>query len=109
MKFHKKAALISIICALPFMSLASWFWIRGQEPSIYPDTLYNLGDAISQLGFPMTTTLYIFLLSIFGKFTKGSEVWALPLINFFFSIQWIIWSQLIVFIYRKFFKSSKLS
>ncbi|MGI8470490.1 MAG: hypothetical protein ACR2N3_18785 [Pyrinomonadaceae bacterium] len=107
MKFHKKTALISIFCALPFMFLASWFWISAQKPSFYSNDLYIFGDAIFQLGFPLTTILYIFLLKIFGgNFTKESEIWALPLINFVFLIQWIIWSQLIVVIRRRFKKLS---
>ena len=105
MSFHKKAALILIICAVPFMFLASWFWVGGQKPSVYSDTLYNMGDAIFQLGFPLTTVFYSFLLNLFGgKFGKENDFWVLPLINFVFVIQWIIWSQLVVLIYKKFKK-----
>lgn len=102
MKFQRKAASISIILALPFMFAASWFWFGGQKPSVYSDALYSMGDAIFQLGFPLTTTLYYFLLKLLGgTFTKESELWALPLINFAFLVQWIIWSQLIAWFLGK--------
>jgi len=108
MRFHKKAALVSIVCAMPFMFLATWFWINAQKPSVFSDALYNMGDALFQLGFPLTTLFYLLLLSFLGgKFTKESEVWALPFINILFLIQWIIWSQIIVWIYRKFYKPRK--
>jgi hypothetical protein len=93
MKFHKKAALISIVCALPFMFLASWFWISGQKPSVFSEALYIMGDAIFQLGFPLTTALYIFLLSALGgKFNKENEVWALPYnqLCFFDSVDFLV-------------------
>lgn len=105
MKIHKKSILISTICALPFMFLASGFWISGRKPSVYSDTLYNMGDAIFQMGFPLTTIFYDLLLNFLGgKFTKENEVWTLPFINILFLAQWILWSQIIVLILRKFRK-----
>jgi hypothetical protein len=98
MKFHPKAAFIASISALPLMALATWFWMRAQEPSGFSDMLYLMGDAGFQLGFPLTTIVYLlFLAALGGAFTRESEVWALPLLNFAFLLQWIIWSQLIIF------------
>ena len=105
MKFHKRAAPTSIFCALPFVFTASWLWISAQKLSFYSDTAYNLGDAIFHLGFPLTTGFFNLLLNqLGGKFTQESEFWALPLMNISFLIQWILWSQLIVLIYRQFKK-----
>lgn len=105
MKFlvSRKAILIATIAALPILALASFFWISAREPSVYSDTIYAFGDGLFQLGFPLTTTLFSALLKISGgRFTRDSELWVLPLMNLGFLIQWIIWSQLIVFIYRRF-------
>ena len=55
------------------MFIASWFWISAQKPSVYSDTLYNLGDLIFQLGFPLTTFFYVLFLSFIGRFTEESE------------------------------------
>ena len=80
---------------MPFMFMASWFWISAQKPSVYSDVLYNMGDVIFQLGFPLTTLFYVLFLGFIGNFTKKSEFWSLPIINILFLIQWIIWSQLV--------------
>lgn len=86
---------MAIVCALPIMFIATWFWINAQHPSVYSDSLYNIGDIIFQLGFPLTTLFYVLFFCFFGHFTKESEFWSLPVINILFLIQWIIWMQLI--------------
>jgi hypothetical protein len=103
MRFHIKAAIIAMLAALPIMTLATFFWIRARVPSVYSDTIYSFGDTLFQLGFPLTTVLFTTLLDILGgKFTRESELWALPLMNIAFLLQWMIWSQLIVWIRDKF-------
>ena len=101
MRFYKKTAFTAFISALPFVFLASWLWIDARTPSVFSDVPYLLGDIIFQLGFPLTTTIFVVHLGLFGKFSKENELWLIPIISLVFIIQWIIWSQVIMFIYAR--------
>jgi hypothetical protein len=115
MLISKKAAIISSVLAFPFMASASYIWIQIYMTESITDKMffqfYSL--TIFLLGSPLTL-IYMFLMAVIEKILKEAiennlEFLVLPTLNLLFLIQWIIWSQLIVFIRRKFFKSTKLS
>ncbi len=107
----KKAAKIAVVSALPFMALASYFFIQIYFSTRTTDQIayYSISQIIFLLGSPLTL-IYILSLEIFDKIlTKllGNNLafLVLPTLNLLFLIQWIIWSQVIVVINRKFSKS----
>lgn len=104
----KKAAIISSVLAFPFMALASYFWIQIYFSLRTTDQIafYSISEIIFLLGSPLTL-VYILSLELLDKIlTKllGNNLafLVLPVLNLLFLIQWIIWSQLIVWILRKF-------
>ena len=114
MKINKKAAIIGTILALPFMALASYFWILIFFTSNPTDQVVSqwISTAIFLLGSPLTL-LYLLSLPFLDRFLtaflgNNLEFLVLPVFNLLFLLQWILWSQLIAFIYRKFSKLNKL-
>lgn len=99
MNKNLKAAIIALLSAIPFILAASFFGI-AQESIIEEGMMILVGFGILLLGAPLT------LLPSFVNFQLSYRS-TLFLLDFLFIIQWIIWSQLIVYIYRKFSKSKK--
>ncbi len=107
----KRAAKIAVISALPFMALASYFWIQIYLSVRTTDQIifYSISQTIFLLGSPLTL-IYILSLKILDRILTeflGNNLafLVLPILNLLFLLQWIIWSQLIVYVNRKFFKS----
>lgn len=96
MSKNLKAAIIAILSAIPFILVASIFWI-AQESVTEEGMLVLMGFIILLFGMPLT------LLPSFIDFQLSYRL-TLFLLDFLFIIQWIIWSQLIVYIRRKFSK-----
>jgi hypothetical protein len=95
MKLHKRAALIGILFALPFVVLASFAWIRGATDKTFPSfEAYFAGDMIYLLGAPATLVALIF--PLFGHFFTDRDIWwAIPMMDILFFAQWVFWSQLL--------------
>ncbi len=108
---NRKAAKIAVISALPFIMLASYFWIKIYFSVRTTDQIafYSISQIIFLLGSPLTL-IYILSLKRLDKILtellgNNLSFLVLPILNLLFLIQWIIWSQLIVYLNRKFFKS----
>jgi len=91
-RFSKRAAAIAFLAALPFVLLASFCWLRGPEDS----EGYFFGDSIYLfLGAPLTL-----LVRTISPLEPADDWWAIPLMDFLFFLQWIIWAQLIALVGR---------
>ena len=104
----KRAAKIAVISALPFMALASYFWIQIYFSVRTTDQIVfsSISQIIFLLGSPLTL-IYIMSLKMLDRnltelFGSNFSSLVLPTLNLLFLIQWIIWSQLIAIIYQKF-------
>jgi len=96
MNKNLKAAIIAFLSAIPFILVASFFWI-AQESVTEEGMMVLMGFGILLLGVPLT------LLPSFIDFQLSYRS-TLFLLDFLFVIQWIIWSQIIVLIQQKFKK-----
>jgi hypothetical protein len=96
MKLNKRAAWIAVIAALPLVALASYSWIKAvTDKSVPTYEVYLFGDVIYLLGSPLTL-LVLGLPFYAGRQLSGSDNWwAIPLVDFLFILQWVVWSQLI--------------
>lgn len=100
----RKAAIISIIAATPFMVLGSMFWLT----SVLTDKSGGIGRALTffmsylifRLGSPLVQLFFLLLETLEKKVTLADVWWQLPLINILFLAQWLIWSQLLVLTVR---------
>ncbi len=99
MNKNLKAAIIAFLLAIPFILTASLFWI-AQESITEEGMMVLMGFGILLLGAPLT----LLPSSIDFQLSYRSTLF---LLNFLFIIQWVIWSQLIVYFYRKFSKFKK--
>ena len=87
---------MAIASALPFVVLASFAWIKAVTDNSVPTyEVYLFGDLIYLLGSPLT--LIVLGLPFYaGRYLSDSDNWwAIPLVDFLFVLQWVIWSQLI--------------
>ena len=99
--------------SLPFVGLGSYYIVLAYQESRWPvDAMYLFwkGTFIFLLGSPLTL-IYTLLMPYIGSFLRwgiGNELGFLvvPVYVLLFWCQWIIWSQLIVLIYRKFVRSN---
>ena len=97
---NTKVLVASVVLTLPFVICGSFFWISAGSVTDNPGMQlsgYELGDLLYQLGFPLTR----FVLD-FGKYAgrnlgPSDDLWAVPLVDILFILQWIIWGQLLVF------------
>lgn len=104
----RKAALIAILASAPFVATATYFCVRAYLEVRWPvDAIiyWTIGTAIFLLGSPLTL-IYQLLMPYIGQFlmwTIGNELAFLvvPVYILLFICQWIIWSQLIVVIWRR--------
>ncbi len=107
-RVSRKAALIAILAAVPFVGTATYFCVRAYLEVRWPvDAIiyWTIGTAIFLLGSPLTL-IYQLLMPYIGQFLMWSigNVLAplvIPVYIILFICQWIIWSQLIVLAYRK--------
>jgi|SRR5882724_5799307 len=103
MSVHKRGALIAVGLALPFVSIATYLWLRALGEGIHSARaieIFFVGDFIYSFGFPLTYIVLI-LPANAGKVLDPSDYWwAIPSIDALFILQWIIWSQLIVLLIR---------
>jgi hypothetical protein len=96
MQVNKRAAIIAVVLALPFVALASDAWIRAATDRSFPAyEADHFGDMIYFLGSPLT--LIVLGLPYFaGVYLKHAHDWIwIPLIDLLFVLQWVIWSQLL--------------
>jgi hypothetical protein len=96
MKLNRLSAWIAVVTSLPFVSLASYAWIKAATDGSFPRyEADHFGDLIYTLGSPLT--LIVLGPPLFaGRFLRDSDNWwAIPLIDVLFVLQWVIWSQLI--------------
>jgi len=107
----KRAAQIASIAALPFIVIADYCYIHAILETRWPEDaiLYGIyGTLIFMLGSPLTA-LYMFGMPYLARFldgTIGTQLgFLVPVVySVLFFAQWLIWSQLIVWVYRKFRK-----
>lgn len=99
----KKAAIISLILALPLTTFATYLWIEGVKGGIYSEAAEEMGMFVFYvLGFPLGTFVFKIFLSIGGeKFHETTEIWAIPFLNIAFLLQWLIWFQVFAFLWHK--------
>lgn len=89
-----EATRFALIISCPFTAYASLMWLCGQgEPWYVRDELYGIGSSVYKIGYPLTRIIYIFRAP--GQMQDSDHWWALPLINFLFFAQWMIWTQLV--------------
>jgi hypothetical protein len=96
MRLNKRAAIIAIVLALPFVTLASDAWIRAATDRSFPAyEADHFGDMIYFLGSPLT--LIVLGLPYFaGVYLNHARDWLwIPLTDLLFVLQWVIWSQLL--------------
>ena len=107
----KRAAWIAGLAALPFISIGDYFFYCAFT-SRWPLDWYvygPYGHITFLLGSPLTL-IYRLIMPFLGKvlvWAIGTELGVLvpAVYSILFVIQWILWSQLIVLIYRKFRKT----
>lgn len=107
----RKAGLFATLAALPFVSVASYFCIRAYFEAQWPEQawlFWYLGTTIFLLGSPLTF-IYAVLMPYIASFlmwTIGNVLsfLVIPVYVLLFVCQWIIWSQLIVMVWRRFKK-----
>jgi hypothetical protein len=93
---YLNAGIVAFFLAMPFILCASSF-----ASSNDPEGLLFLGAYyIFMLGFPLTILPQ--LLGFRPVFGSQGNVWILVSVTLFI-IQWLIWSQLLVWTYRKYF------
>lgn len=100
---HKRGAVIAVGLSLPFVGIATYFWLRALGEGIHSaraiETFF-VGDFIYSFGFPLTYIVLILPANV-GKVLGPSDYWwAIPAIDALFILQWIIWSQLIILLIR---------
>lgn len=100
---HKRGAVIAVGLALPFVGIATYFWLRALGEGIHSARaieLFFVGDFIYALGFPLTYIMLILPVDAGRVLSPSDYWWAIPSIDALFIVQWIIWSQLIVLLIR---------
>jgi hypothetical protein len=103
MSQNKRINCIAALGALPFVALATLAWIGGVSSSGANSVeAYFLGDVIYLVGSPLTLVVLRFHNLTGHVLTAGDDIWAIPLIDVLFIVQWIFWGQLILRIVRLF-------
>ncbi|HTS16709.1 MAG TPA: hypothetical protein VMP11_03980 [Verrucomicrobiae bacterium] len=93
MRLHKRMTLIAILVALPFVVMGSLSWGGPGEADFFSDAIYSLGLPLTQIVLGLPARL--------GRsLTRKDDLWALPLANLLFLVQWILWSQIVAFAVR---------
>jgi hypothetical protein len=90
-----EATRFALIVSWPFTAYGSLLLlcVRGQ-----PLNVWDVQEKVYFFGRPLTNIIYIFRAP--GQSRTGDIWWALPLINFLFFAQWVIWTQLITLGWR---------
>jgi len=102
----KKAALIAMLTSLPFVGTATYFYVQILYDRWPLDMMYHqfLGDAIFVVGgFPLTLGYAVLMHYVASYFESSANLGYFVVSGFIlvFELQWIIWSQLIVVIWRR--------
>ncbi len=97
----KKETVIGILCAVPFVCLASYFWINARNMPGVSFEWYWSGDLIYKFGFPLTAIVLYFPTYAGRYLTPDDHWWAIPLLNLLFIIQWVLWTHLISYLIHK--------
>ena len=107
----KKAAIVATIASVPFVGAGSYFAFLSYSSRWPMDTAIGAiySGAFFLLGSPLTL-IYYFFLQVIDSSLRGrvndvlvrqlSPIVFIPL-PLLFNLQWIIWSQLIVWITRR--------
>ena len=93
---HVTALLVSVLLSLPVICCASSLWILGGVAAGNYQVLYDLGDWLFMLGYPLTMIVIKFPDYAGRYLTPKDDLWAIPLVSLLFVVQWVIWGQLIV-------------
>lgn len=112
----KRAALIAIVAAIPFVAVATYYLVQADLETRWPvDAIVyrTIGTAIFLLGSPLTL-IYMVSMPYIGRFLMWSigsylEFLVVPVYVLLFISQWIIWSQLIVIAWRRIMRHSESS
>lgn len=102
--FSKRAALIAMLTATPFVVGGSYFYLRGSSETFAPYILIDvtIGLGIFLLGSPLTLIGGAIILWV--EDLIGARLSAVPfviLMSLIFVSQWIIWSQLVIEFWRR--------
>lgn len=109
-----RAALIAILASLPFVGTATYFYVQIVYDRWPLDTMYHqfLGDVIFVVGgFPLTLGYALLIRYIASYLDPATNLGFLVVSGYIlvFELQWIIWSQLIVLIWRRIVQRRELS
>ena len=93
-------ALVAIVIAVPIAGFGAYLWLVARAhdyKGVFGAEASEMGDLVFCLGSPLTQIVLKFP-SYAGRYLeKGDDWWALPSIVFLFVLQWVLWSQLLVF------------
>jgi hypothetical protein len=96
MKLNRRAALIACIAALPFITLASYSWVKAATDKSFPAyEADHFGDLIYLLGSPLTLVVLGIPYYAGVYLDHGFDWFWIPLVDCLFVLQWMVWSQLI--------------
>ena len=100
MKLHKLAALVAILIAVPIAGVGAYLWLFARAydyKGVFGAEASEMGDFVFYLGSPLTEIVLRFPTYAGRYLEKTDDWWALPSIVFLFVLQWVAWSQLLVF------------
>jgi hypothetical protein len=89
-----EATRVALVISLPLTALASFFCLLGSGDLPAQDEAFGMGESIYYFfGFPLIRIADIFRPR--GQVHLGGLLLSLPLLNFLFLAQWMIWTQLV--------------
>ena len=99
MRIRIVASLIAILLALPVILTAGHMWSIAEGPTSYMGFEYAIGDFLYWLGAPLTALRVVYT-SFCGPIQRQDIPQAILIMDALFLVQWLIWSQMIVGLYR---------
>ncbi|MFL6230490.1 MAG: hypothetical protein ACJ741_17090 [Pyrinomonadaceae bacterium] len=97
-RLSREATRVALVISVPFTVIASLLYlpVGSVDVPAWSESL-GMGEFIYYFfGFPLTRIADIFRTR--GQMQSGDFWWALPLLNFLFFAQWMIWTQAIALV-----------
>lgn len=102
-KLHIRFGVMGAVLALPFIFWGSLFWLPSPAAGTPPVYTHGArwGSLFYYFGWPLTLIILATAEHVGDlDFLSSNYWWAVPLIDFLFVLQWIIWGQLIALTIR---------
>ena len=100
MKVRIVASLFAILLALPIVLTAGHMWRIAEGPASYMGFEYAIGDFLYWLGAPLTALRVVYT-SFYGPIQRENIPQAILVLDALFILQWLIWTQMIISLYRR--------